>query len=84
MTTVKELIEKLQTLPQDLIVLKANDSEGNGYEYIETNYIDTAGFNKADKNYDLEVGVSDKLTPKLEEQGYTEEDIKEFPCVVIA
>lgn len=32
--TVAELIEHLQTLPQDLLVITARDSEGNGYNVM--------------------------------------------------
>lgn len=32
--TVKELIEKLQTLDQDLLVVMSKDAEGNGFSPI--------------------------------------------------
>lgn len=32
--TIKELIEKLKDLPQDLPVIMSKDSEGNGYSPI--------------------------------------------------
>jgi len=82
MITVKELIQELQTLDPELPVIMSTDDEGNGHRYIDKNYIGVEGFNAGSWDCDIEVGI-EKLTPELEEQGYTEEDVKEFPCVVL-
>jgi hypothetical protein len=63
---VHELIEKLSTLDPELVVVLSVDEEGNGYHevtYIETNHT-------IDKYNEVYIAA---LTPKLIDQGYTEE-----------
>ena len=74
--TVKQLIELLQKENPDRVVILSKDSEGNGFselENVNSNY-----------NYnDGEIGLG-TLTPELEKQGYTEEDILDGqPAVVL-
>jgi hypothetical protein len=64
---VKELIKELKKLNQnDLVVLSA-DEEGNGY-------LPLGGIQDGMAYLDAEVHIK-KLTPDLEEQGFTEEDV---------
>ena len=78
--TVKELIERLQELPEDLPVFTSTDDEGNGYRRV---YLDWVGV----EGYELEDGVIvvgiPELTPELEDKGYTEEDVRPNECVII-
>jgi len=78
-TTVQELIDKLKTFPPDLIVLTSNDDEGNGYRYAERDWINIEGYSD---DGEIEVGIV-QLTPELEKTGWTEDDLKPNPCVVI-
>lgn len=36
--TVKELIEELQTMPQDKEIFMSSDSEGNSYQLVDRNF----------------------------------------------
>jgi hypothetical protein len=63
---VSELIEYLQQLDPDRIVVMARDSEGNGFNEMNHLYTCTYG----DGGTFIEA-----LTPELEEQGYSEEDV---------
>lgn len=74
--SVKNLIEELQKLdPEDYVVL-SSDQEGNTYNFLEGIAI----------NQRLNNGgvFLPELTPELEEEGYTPEDVCEegVPCVV--
>ena len=77
--TVKELIERLQTLDQDKLVVLSRDEEGNGYSSL-AQVDDNFKYN----DWDKEIGIS-VLTPDMERQGYTEEDVAETgeECVVL-
>ncbi len=76
---VKELKVILENLPDDLLVVCAKDGEGNGFNElysVDTNMVCSG-------EYELEVHCAE-LTPELEEDGYTEEDIKKGnPCIVL-
>ncbi len=79
---VKDLIKSLEELPQDLVVITPTDDEGNGYRFIESGWVGTAGYNGAESDRDIEVGITE-LTPKLMEQGYSDEDVQPNKCVII-
>jgi len=79
--TVKELIEALQAVEnKDRIIVMSGDPEGNDfsplYEFSYSAYIEDgcSGY----------LGL-EKLTPELEKQGYSEEDVAEdgIPAVVL-
>jgi len=80
--TVEQLIERLQQLPTDLPVLMSKDNEGNGFRYIQSDSVGLYSFNGNENPYELQVGL-DELTDEFKQQGYTEEDIFEKPCVVL-
>lgn len=70
--TVKELKKILKGIDDDRIVILQKDAEGNGYSPLaglddECNY-------RADSTWSGDVGY-EKLTPELEERGYSEDDI---------
>jgi hypothetical protein len=74
---IKELIKILQTMDQERIVVMSADSEGNSYAPLRN--IDDNSVYVAE---DHEIGL-EKLTPELEKQHYSEEDVREGePCVV--
>lgn len=74
--TVAELIALLQEEDPEALVVCSRDAEGNGYSLLA----DVA----APYNYDTgEIGFAE-LTPELEAQGYTEEDLLDgVPAVVL-
>ena len=78
--TVGELIEVLKELPQDIPVFTSIDDEGNGYRPVYDTWVGLEGYK--DEDGEIIIGILE-LTEKLEEQGYTEEDIRSNPCVVI-
>ena len=79
---VKELISLLSEMPQEAVVFTAIDDEGNGFRRVYDNWVTLYGYNEFDG--EIEIGLlPDQLTEEHREQGYTEEDIKETPCVVI-
>jgi len=80
MTTVKDLIAKLQTLPEDLPVIKSADDEGNSYSHLYLDWVGLEAYSEDDG--EIEVGVAE-LTNELREQGYTDEDLKDNLCIVI-
>jgi len=73
---VKELIEHLQKLDQDLEVYTAKDAESNGYNsvYYEPGVLWARG----DKDYDIEVCGEEDL-----ESEYDEDERKEFRQIVV-
>lgn len=72
---VRELIEKLQTQdPEDVVLLSA-DPEGNSFGTVHD--VEAGTFSGPD-----EVGIRE-LTHELAKQGYSEEDVKEAPCVIL-
>lgn len=78
--TVQEVINKLQTLPPDLVVITSADDEGNSYRYANLDWIDIEGY--SDDGGEIETGIC-FLTPELEKQGWTDEDVKPNRCVMI-
>ena len=78
--TVKELIEVLQKLPQDVPVFTSIDSEGNGYRPVYDTWVGLEAYE--DEDGEIVVSISE-LTPELEKQGYTDEDVRSNPCVII-
>ena len=78
---VKDLKAILDQCNDDDEVLLASDAEGNYYHPLYIDSINTYQYNW-DGEYDAEIGLR-KLTPLLEEFGYTEEDVMEgTPCIV--
>lgn len=81
---VSDLITELQTCNPDAIVVMSADEEGNSYSPLSAfsdiyNYIPESTWSG---------GISIReLTPELEEEGYTEDDVLEdedsVPCVVL-
>lgn len=73
---VKELIEELKKLDPEKLVVMSSDGEGNSYDVLYQ--IDDDSMYK-----DNEVGLA-KLTPELEEEGYSEDDVIEGePCIIL-
>lgn len=79
---VKELIKQLEELDPELDILIQEDREGNGYRPLRGVDGDNTGYNSETCHYDIEVGIL-KLTPDLEEMGYSEEDIQPKPCAIL-
>ena len=83
---VNELIDKLCDLDPDLEVILSKDEEGNGFSPASDDFF--IGLYFSDYGYnDGKIGYK-KLTPKMIEMGYTEEDLLSeengaVPCVVI-
>ena len=75
--TVEELIAELERLPEDLLVVLSADEEGNYFRPL-------AGIDANSTYRDGECSLA-ALTPELEAQGYTDEDVDEdgTPCVVL-
>ena len=69
---VRELIELLQQVDPERVVVLSRDSEGNGYAVLSA--VETMAF-LPDGSYG-EVYL-EELTPELEAQGYSEEDVRE-------
>ena len=78
MTTVKDLIKHLETFDGDLAIITSIDDEGNGYRDINLRWVGLEAYDPDE----MEVGILE-LTQELEEEGYSEEDIKPVPCIVI-
>jgi len=76
-----ELIKVLQTVDENTVVLVASDAEGNAYGELYAVSTDQ-GYLK--EGYEISVHFL-KLTEELEEEGYTEDDMREDarPCVVL-
>ena len=79
--TVKELKELLEQCNDDDVVVVSSDEEGNSYRKLSTV---SADLYACEGSYNVEIGLR-KLTPSLEEEGYSEEDVLEggSPCVVL-
>jgi len=79
-TTVADVVKRLQELPQDLPVITSIDDEGNGYRFVNLDWIDVEGYEETDDG--IEVG---KMTLTAEERanGWTDDDIRPNACVVI-
>lgn len=80
MITVKQLIEILSKMDQDLPVIVMEDAEGNGYQKLRV--VDDFCAVQDINEYNLEVGIP-KLTPELRKQGYSKEDVAPYRCVVL-
>ena len=80
MTTVKELIALLQKEDPERVVVLSKDGEGNGFSpFSDFGH----GAYEPDSTYSGELGI-EKLTDKLKEQGYTEEDVCDgIPALVL-
>lgn len=77
---VKELIEILTTVDPEEDVLLAIDSEGNRYHLLSEVSVNQY---KWDGDYNAEVGIRE-LTPELQAQNYSEEDVYgDKPCVIL-
>lgn len=78
---VKELIEQLSQADPEKFVIISRDGEGNGYSDLADVSINNNSWNF--DGYESSLGL-EYLTPILEGQGYTEEDIIEgIPVVVL-
>ena len=64
--TVRELIEKLSALDPGDVVIMARDEEGNGFN--EVGELQLCAYDKGDI-------YLRELTPHMEAQGYTDEDV---------
>lgn len=76
MYTVKDLITILKSIEnKDRVIILSRDEEGNGFAPLAELW--------ASAYKDGDVGI-EELTQKLEEQGYSEEDVIKNgqPCVV--
>ena len=78
MTKVKDLIKILQTFDGELPIITSCDDEGNGYRDINLDWVGLEAYDPEE----MEIGIIE-LTPEMEETGYSEEDIKPVPCIVI-
>lgn len=78
--TVADMIKELQELDPALPVIMAGDQEGNSYSL--TRGVDT-GFVEELAWLMESCGHYGELTPELEAQGYTEEDIFDIPVAVV-
>lgn len=78
--TVRELLAALEGVDGDHVVVLSIDPEGNAFREV---YEVAAENNRFDER-DGEVQLAE-LTPELEEQGYTEEDVlgAEHPMAVV-
>ena len=79
--TVKELMEQLKDLDQDLPILIAEDPEGNGFHHFDS--VSESAIDASDiEAYTIEsIGIR-KLTDELKKRGYSDEDVKDTPCIV--
>ncbi len=75
--TVKQLIARLKKESPNSVVVISSDSEGNSYSVVNS-------VNGNNRYKDGEIGLA-KLTKKLKEEGYSEEDVMSDgkKCVVI-
>lgn len=80
--TVRQLIEELSIMDKDALVVLSSDSEGNSYSPLS--WVEDLMSYHDDSTYQSEVFYS-HLTPELEEQGLTKEDIVEGgqKCIVL-
>lgn len=79
---VRQLIKQLEELDPELDILLQDDDEGNGYRPLRGVNGDNTGYNGETCHYDIEVGIL-KLSPDLEEAGYSEEDVQSTPCAIL-
>lgn len=81
--TVKQLIEHLKTLPEDLEVIMSKDSEGNGYHPVDLGGVILASMEPDQEYWIEEVGIYE-LTLELQKEGFSEEDVYEQKVVLIS
>ena len=77
--TVADLIKSLQEYPQDAVVIHSRDSEGNGFSPVAE--VSLGRTSLEDGESEIQFGL-DELTPELEAEGYTEEDVGDGPIAV--
>ena len=65
---VAELIALLRTLPQDALVVKSKDEEGNGFDTVDNAEI--GAYNASERHF----GYAE-LTAELRAEGYSEGDL---------
>jgi hypothetical protein len=77
---VKELIELLVGINPEMEIVMSADSEGNSYSPLRVVDTDSNNYDSDER----EIGLR-SLTPDLEKQGYSEEDVMENgePVVVL-
>ena len=80
--TVGTLIDLLKNFPRESIILTPTDDdyEGINYRTIVKDWVEPATY--IIDNHELELGP-EKLTLNLENQGFTQADIKPYKCVLI-
>lgn len=71
---IKDLKKALEGIDEETLVVLSRDEEGNGYGVLSVVNQNTYK--------DGEIGFA-KLTPELEKQGYTEEDLLEGELAVV-
>lgn len=71
--TVSDLIKLLETEDPARLVVMSKDGEGNNFSPFHGHSV---GVYKADSTWSGEIGI-EKITPALEKQGYSEEDVVE-------
>ena len=75
--TVKELKEALENLDDSLPVYMSTDPEGNGFRELYSIESENCGVDAGDHYYLC-------LTPEMEKEGFTEEDVwKDCPLCII-
>lgn len=78
--TVGELIEQLKLKNPERVVVMSKDGEGNGFSPLAD--VENASY-EADTTWSGEIGL-EELTPELQKQGYSEEDVVNGePCIVL-
>lgn len=80
---VKQLRELLAQCNDDDVIIMSSDSEGNSYHPLSEEGV-SVGVYAWDGEYEGDIGIR-KLTPELEEAGYSEEDVMEdgISCIVL-
>lgn len=77
---IKDLKVFLDRYDPELEVIVSGDGEGNSYDILRS--IDTGRFE--DEYYSIRIGL-EKLTPELEEQGFSDDDVltNGKPCIIL-
>jgi len=81
--TVGELKKALDGIDEDRIVILQKDSEGNGFSPLDS--LDDNATYETDPDSGWSGGevALEKLTPELEAQGWSEDDIGEGPKALV-
>jgi hypothetical protein len=79
---VRDLILLLQQSNLDAEVLIASDCEGNSYHTLDEFGLAVTNNAYNDSDNEISVGIN-YLTPELKEQGYSNQDIKDNPCIIL-